>query len=440
MNLTSLIQSFSQTSVTSNQSGKTLSSQVTQVSLQSLQQTQMTDEEQQQSALQLLSDTLAKAYEHIRSNKVSATDQYRSLEPLSAEKVANNVLGFIERRLKLDQADGATQEQLSSRLEAGLDGFKRGFSEAQEKLKSLNLLSDNVSADIGKTYDLVIKGVDELSKKYLGASPGIDAAASPATDSTQVKSTKENPMPAALAQAVSNFSLFGAASARDFSFVLTTKEGDKVRINASSSQGLGLAADSGNQAISTSSSDSFSFKVKGNLNDSELAAINDLLGKVNDLASQFYGGNLDEAWSSALALGFDDSQITGFSLRLVQVDVQRVQTAVPNSVQTNESPGSPTASAEQSPLTLLPGIAAISQFMSSLLDSLGTASLFADPAKLLEDIAAGFNSTAVDANKTDSSGAVVADAKRLNEQAGEQRQGFREFMRSRLNDLHNENY
>src|SRR5690606_36648763 len=93
--------------------------------------------------------------------------RYAGFEPLSAEKVAGNILGFIERRLLLDAQEGATPEQLQSRLEAGLSRFKQGFAEAREKLEALNLLSEGVAADIGRTYDLVLEGIDALRARFL---------------------------------------------------------------------------------------------------------------------------------------------------------------------------------------------------------------------------------------------------------------------------------
>ena len=427
MNLTSLIQRFSQYSF-SSQSDKTLSTQSTQSALQSLQVSQaQSPEEQHQSALQVVNDTLAKAYEHIRSNKLSATDQYQAVEPLTAEKVANNILGFIERRLKADQAEGATQEELSSRLEAGLSGFKRGFAEAQEKLKALDLLSDTVSADIGKTYDLVLKGVDELGKKFLGEAKAPAEATS--DESASSVAATEPAVVNKLATQLSGFNQLGQASARDFSFVLKTQEGDRVQINASAFQSLGVASDANGFALSASSSNSLSFSVKGDLNEEELAAINDLLGKVNVLADQFYAGDLEQAWASATSLGFDDSQIAGYALRLVQVDAQVVQsTPTTEAAVPAVTPDSRTLDI-QSALAQLPGIDALGEFMASLLDSLAKASLFSDSGQLLEDIASGVDPAD---SSEELASSISTEPKPAETQA---KTGFQAFLHARIYDL-----
>ena len=179
-----------------------------------------------QDALALFERTLTMGYEKLQA-KQGAVGQFAAFEPLTAEKVAGNILGFIERRLQMDVAEGATQEQLASRLEAGLAGFKKGFAEASEKLKALSMLSPDVEQDIGKTYDLVLTGVDALREKFLG---GLVKNEPTTTPETTPQATRQQAY-AALAS-----SSYQYASASSFSFQLTTAEGDKVTISASSAQ------------------------------------------------------------------------------------------------------------------------------------------------------------------------------------------------------------
>src|SRR5690606_29478577 len=97
--------------------------------------------EASQKALRLVERTLAEAYEKMGLRIDKTKESTPGAGPLTAEKVARNILGFIERRLQMDIAEGATPEQLQSRLDAGLAGFKKGFAEASEKLKALSMLS-----------------------------------------------------------------------------------------------------------------------------------------------------------------------------------------------------------------------------------------------------------------------------------------------------------
>jgi len=90
-----------------------------------------------------------------------------AFEPLSAEQAASNILGFIERRLAMDVAEGATEEQLRSRLDAALAGFEKGFTEASERLSALSRLYPAIASEIGETYDRVIDGLDRLRLQLL---------------------------------------------------------------------------------------------------------------------------------------------------------------------------------------------------------------------------------------------------------------------------------
>ena len=337
-----------------------------------------------QDALALFERTLTMGYEKLQA-KQGAASQFAAFEPLTAEKVAGNILGFIERRLQMDVAEGATREQLESRLEAGLAGFKKGFAEASEKLKALSMLSPEVEQDIGTTYDLVLNGIDALREKFLGAV-------------TETENTPEATPLATRQQAYGALvnSSYQYASASSFSFQLTTADGDKVTISASSSKAFssqytkGVGAGSSVEAMnaSYSATRASTWSVQGDLNEQEMQAIEDLLGQVNQLAGDFFAGNLDEAFNQALALGYDQEQITAFSLNLTQVDVQRVSTAYQqfNDAPLGENPGE----------RLLP----VGHFIRDLLDALETASHFAEPENVL--LALSGNIVASDDSQTPS--------------------------------------
>lgn len=322
-----------------------------------------------QSALELFEKTLAKGYEKLGLRADNASAGFSRFEPLTAEKVAGNILGFISRRLQMDVAEGATQEQLQSRLDAGLAGFKKGFAEASEQLKALSMLSPEIEQDIGKTYDLVIAGIDKLREQFI---EGIEKPVVPS-----------KPDSAELIQKASNTLLnnrYEYASANSFSFDLMTAEGDRVTISATStrayaadySRGSGLSAFEG----SASSSDTLGWAVQGELSDKELDAINELLGRVNQLAGEFFRGDLDTAFEQAMALGYDQEQITAFSLSLTQVDVQRVSATYQTFA--DQPAGEPSLSEQLLPL---------GQFIKRVLDSIENLTDFQRPESLLLDVA-----------------------------------------------------
>lgn len=345
----------------------------------------MSPAERRQAALQIVDKTLAQAYEKIAS-RGQAAGGYSAFEPLTAEKVAANILGFIERRLQLDVADGATPEQLQSRLEAGLSGFKKGFAEASEKLEALSLLSPDIKTDIGKTYDLVLEGIDALRAKFITSLTDKDAAiSSPSTAASALTVPSFMPAPGSSA----SYANYEYARAREFSFELTTREGDKVVIKAASSEGLAVEAgrvSANGRSVSVanasySASQSFSLSIEGDLNDAERTAIEDLLGQVHELAGRFFDGDLEGAFAQAMSLGYDSTQIGRFALNLAQAEIQQVtkayQTFEP--VRANPSEQGGGLNTER----LLP----LGHFIRDLLDTLDKASLFPEPVRLLTDMA-----------------------------------------------------
>lgn len=327
-------------------------------------------EEKRQSALKLVTRTLSQAYEKIAGKDAVSKTAYSDQEPMTATRAAGTILGFIERRLQMDAAEGATQEQLQSRLEAGLEGFKKGFAEAEEKLRALSMFYPEVEADLADTYKQVLDGIDALRAKFI-------------TDTeTTVAAPSSAPAISGLAS-INNIAvqqgLYEYAEARDFTFELTTKEGDKVSIRASSSLGVSVAATQDKNGVSVNGSKSaasnFELSIEGDLNESELKAINELLGRVDKLAGQFYAGNLDDVFDKAISLGYDDEQIAGYALNLSQVQIQQVA----------ESYSAFAPEGEQAP-SLANQLAPVGDFIKDVLSTLNVANNFIDPHQLLLDL------------------------------------------------------
>lgn len=300
---------------------------------------------------------------HTRHNleKISAAPGFR---PLTAEQAADNILGFIARQLDRDKAAGATPEALESRLQAGLRGFQQGFAEAREKLEALSLLSPEVEASIGKTRDLVLTGIDELALTHLGHK---------LNDSTEDQ-VQLSPL------AARGATLDGSAwqldyselQAQSFHFELMTREGDRVTISASRQEVQAFSAAAGQWRYDGASNSHFALSIEGELSAEEHAAIDGLLQQVDELAADFYGGDLEGAFASALSLGYDAQQISAFSLNLTRTEIQRASHAYGSQ---------PEASPLQSKL------APLGQFVKKLEQALDTAGVFAQPADLLTQLA-----------------------------------------------------
>lgn len=269
---------------------------------------------------------------------------------------AANILTFIEAQIQRDIADGATEEELASRLQAGLDGFLKGFGEAYEQLQGMGWLVEGVEEAVQQTYDQVTSGIAALAEE-LGIEPPQGLPESNGSDSDDGTVVDDAPVavvaasgaeePAAVSRSDSNDTAIitsfreqqqeffdnlapstttaAEAGSRKYSFELRTQDGDVVTINAGSL--YGKAAHNNGTAIGYAefNKDYFNFSVTGELDEGELAAINDLLTQVNDVAELFFSGDVYAAYDHVLQIGFDEEEIAQFALHLKQTQVTQVE-------------------------------------------------------------------------------------------------------------------
>lgn len=289
---------------------------------------------------------------------------------------ANTILGFLAGRLNLDALEGATEEQLASRLSAGLEGFVSGYSDAYKQLDEMGFLYEEVEVAIEQTFTDMLDGIDALAESLGVASPVTDALrasqterrdsfeadvpSDPTAASEAVLAASKNQAPV-FAQAPQSL-LSSALSAeaalpnkaeidnlnalldattinyqteerRSFSFSLTTQDGDTVSIRAASASESVLAgqrvrygdAAAAASAGSVSVSSGFYIDVAGDLDDAELFAIEDVLAQVRDVSDLFFSGDIESAFNAAVELGFDAEEIAEFSLSLRSQSTTRVQ-------------------------------------------------------------------------------------------------------------------
>ncbi len=253
-------------------------------------------------------------------------------------QAANNILSFISLRLQQDVADGATGEELISRLQAGYEGFLKGYGEAYEQLVGTGLLSPEVESVIERTKELVLAGIESLAEEYGIESPIAGAAgkennaggngetvvhvlntSAPVSldpHATFAKFANQLVKPGAELETLLNSTTinYEALEKRDFSFSLVTKDGDTVNISASSVRG-----ERGSRGETERyGSSGFDVQVDGELDEDELKAINHLLDQVGSLSESFFEWNIEEAFEMALEIGFDETEIASFSLNLQQ--------------------------------------------------------------------------------------------------------------------------
>lgn len=104
------------------------------------------------------------------------------------------------------------------------------------------------------------------------------------------------------------------------SLAITTQEGDQVQIRFRNKEGVvsqtATSASGEERRVYAFSAGRIEIAVKGELNDEELAAITELVDKVESLAADFFAGYVQKAFEAASTLGFDAEQIAGFALKL----------------------------------------------------------------------------------------------------------------------------
>lgn len=269
-------------------------------------------EERRQQAFRTVEQTLTMGYQKLAAKYGSPAQAFDQFEPLSAEKVAGNILGFIERRLVQDAAEGATEAQLKERLAQGLAGFEKGFAEARKQLEALASFTPEIDADINDTRDRVLSGIEALRQRIIDQ----QLTDRPEGDSANVDKGATGAAPASY--------VYEQARASEFRFELTTAEGDQVSIRASSHAGVSMRGAGSEATLSASANRSLSWSVAGDLNTDERHAIESLLGEVDHLAEQFFAGDLPGAMASAMDLGYDQRQVAAFSLNLSQSSIRQV--------------------------------------------------------------------------------------------------------------------
>ena len=174
-----------------------------------------------------------------------------------------------------------------------LDAVRSALSEAATALKKLGLSDQQVDKALG--------GVREKLGETVAASAELAAVQT----TSYVRKDKAN-------------------------LDIATQEGDRVQIRFRSREGFvsqtATGATGGDRNVYAFSSGRIEISVDGELNEEELAAIGELVGKVESLANEFFAGDVQKAFESAAALGFDSTQIAGFALKLSTRETLRQET------------------------------------------------------------------------------------------------------------------
>lgn len=237
-------------------------------------------------------DKLADKIPGMTADKLSGLDA----ENFTPDKVAGRISDFVAKGLDAARARGASDERLNEMYNAAVKGVEKGFKEAREVLDSLNVLNGTIAAQVDETEKLTFDALAEIA-------PG----------------SRE-----ATAQAV-----MGAAerysNAEDMSLTVKTQDGDEVSIRFSRDQSydatFGAGADSEGNAVawmdvSRSESSQYQFSVKGELDEGEISALQQMVRDISGVADEFFNGDVQKAFDQSADISFDASELQSMELNM----------------------------------------------------------------------------------------------------------------------------
>jgi hypothetical protein len=310
-------------------------------------QSQQTYHEQLKLSLSKQGDSgrqvFSKSIEFSLGIKTESTYEFKVPSP---KDVAATVLGFVESRINAEKAAGASTEKLNDLMAQAKSGIEKGYGQAKKDIEDLGLMTEQLSKDIAEGFDLINVGLEKIKQDI--NNPNSTKEINQQADSSEQASfdnnvpSKDNAVSSNLFDQGKNITgdevsgqKFDVASANAMSirqlsentadFVLNTQEGDQILIRMSDLEQSSYAKNSSSEEASLAKSFKFEFSVKGDVNEKELEAINDLLEQVDTISSLFFSEQFEAAFSSALDLGFDAEQIASFSLDLSKLQVQEVR-------------------------------------------------------------------------------------------------------------------
>jgi len=273
-------------------------------------------------------------------------------EDFTPEKVSERILGFVSGRI-LSEQDKDKQTDLMAQAR---EGIERGFAEAKDILKSLDVLNGKVKTDIDSTYDLIQQGLQRLEDQVNGV----------------VNDDEKEPQVLEQAEQASMQSRYSRNE--NTSVEIITNDGDKVLIDlfkqqsAESTRSYSRNEDgvSYNTSRNISASTGISYQVQGDLDEGEQKAIDDLLKDVAKVSDSFFSGNVQKAFNQAVKLDFDSEELTRFSLDMDYQENRQVAISTYSNYQSQPERESAQQPGRDSNQLMPPGLQDMSQFIKEL--------------------------------------------------------------------------
>jgi len=289
---------------------------------------------------------------------------------LSPDDAANNILQLISQRLAQFLASGATKEDLQTKIEQAKQGFSQGVAQSREALESLGLLNAEQESRIDTIISRFNTGIETIANnlfndpgsftdevaeltedQIVGDKPAAGAATAAPTASNSVSTSTTSADTTAQKAALtrpdnltksnaftSNYQSSRAAflSEGSIDLQLRTQDGDIVTIRFFSAQGGSAGVSSGglsngrfelgfsNAFVQGFSNSNLEISVAGEIDEGELAALQELFAQLSDIANAFFNADDGQAFAQTLALNVDAEEIAQFSFNLQSREVQQI--------------------------------------------------------------------------------------------------------------------
>ncbi|MCF2947257.1 DUF5610 domain-containing protein [Paraglaciecola aquimarina] len=301
-------------------------------------------------------------------------------------EVAKNVLNFIGGAVKNAKNNGADETVLNDLFEQASYGVLKGIKLAEKDLAGF--MSEDIEKGISESKNLIQQGIEKLKQDIFNPSTGDSQQANSientqasyakletgqlnirtrdgdqvtirfedlqsfelnqqeirqlatqpepaeelAPESPEVTAKQQTPAKekAAVAQDTAETSKDDAPQTQAKKIDEQVAVGSVVDSETKSQEGDEITQSAAEIANPNSQNaifyqeQSLSFSVRGELDDGELKAIGNLVADANELADEFFNGDIETAFNQALELGFDEQELTGFALQLTKVENTQV--------------------------------------------------------------------------------------------------------------------
>jgi hypothetical protein len=276
------------------------------------------------------------------------------------EEIAKNVLNFVGGAIKNAQNKGADDEALSELFEQASSGVLKGIKLAEKDLAGL--LNEEITNGISQSKALIEEGLNKLKRDIFEPEKNdLDQLSQTSVNSTNVSYAELQSGELNIRTRDGDVVNISFDDVRQFELnqkeVSQFSQEDESTSKNSNSKPIANNPDArapeetivplvdANVAIDTSAEQvstepvktefveqnvvfyqesSLSFSVKGELDDDELKAIGKLVADANELAEEFFNGDIQTAFNQALELGFDEQELSSFALQLTKVENTQV--------------------------------------------------------------------------------------------------------------------